>query len=115
MQEYEIDAEFAWEDLKKVDTKNESLWRVITVPEEIELFLLKQNQMHFGQSEHEGTPFTIDSMKKKFDWSSSTDEAEEVLQGIYENDENEEMTEIMKLVLDNCVQIAPQKDNPKLQ
>ena len=50
-------------------------------------------------------------MKTKFDWSTSTEEAEEILQGIYEDDEEEALTEIMKLVLKNCVQIAPQKAN----
>ena len=92
MKEYETDDEFAWEDPKKVDKKDESLWRVITVPEEIEFFLLKRNQMHFGQSEHEATPFTTESMKKKFDWSTSTEEADEVLQGIYKDEEEEELT-----------------------
>ena len=90
MQEYEIDDEFAWEDPKKVDKKNESLC-----------------QMYFCQSEHEGTLFTTDSMKEMFDWSTSTEEAEEVLQGIYKDDENKEVREIMKLVLNNCVQITP--------
>ena len=45
MQEYEEDTEFDWEDPKKVDKKDESLWRVITAPEEIEFFLLKGNQL----------------------------------------------------------------------
>ena len=63
MQEYEEDAEFNWEDPKKVDKKDESLWRVITAPEEIEFFLLKRNQLYFGQSEHEAIPFTTESMQ----------------------------------------------------
>ena len=56
MQEYEEDAEFKWEYPKQVDKNDESLWRVITAPEEIEFFLLKQNQLHFGPTEHEATP-----------------------------------------------------------
>ena len=47
MQEYEEDAEFKWEDPKKVDKTDESLWRKITAPDEIEFFLLKRNQLHF--------------------------------------------------------------------
>ena len=62
MHEYEEDAEFKWEDPKQVDKDDKSLWRVITVPEEIEFFLLKRNQLHFGQSEHEFTPFTTETM-----------------------------------------------------
>ena len=114
MQEYEEDAEFDWEDPKKVNTKDESLQRVITVPKKNEFFLLKQNQLHFGQSEHEATPFTTESMQQKFDWNTSTEEANEVLQGIYDDSEEEESKEIMKLVLKNCVQIAPQNTNPEI-
>ena len=76
MQEYKEDTEFDWKDPRKVDTKDESLWRVITAPEEIELFLLKRNQLYFGQSEHEAPSFTTESMQQKFDWNMSTEEAE---------------------------------------
>ena len=79
------------------------------MPAEIEFFLLKRNQLHFGQSEHEGTPFTAEPMKEKFDWSTSTKEAEEVLEGTYKTEDDPELTEIMKLILTNCVQIAPPK------
>ena len=48
---------------------------------------MKQNQLHFGQSEHEATPFTTESMQQKFDWNMSTEEADEVLQGIYDDSE----------------------------
>ena len=43
-----------------------------------------------------------------------TEDADEVIQGIYKNDKKEELTEIMKLVLKNYVQIAPQKTNPEI-
>ena len=79
---------------------------MITASEETEFFLLKRNQLHFGQSEHEATPFTTETMQQKFDWNTLTEKAEEVLKGIYNGSENEELTEIMKLVLTNCVQIA---------
>ena len=62
MEKYVEDAEFKWEDPKQVDKDDASLWRVITVPEEIEFILLKRNQLHFGQSEHESTPFTTETM-----------------------------------------------------
>ena len=81
----------------------------MTVPAEIEFFLLKQNQLHFGQSEHEVTPFTTEPMKKKFDWNTSTDEVEAVLNGTYDTEEDAELTEIIKLILTNCVKIAPPK------
>ena len=52
-------------------------------------------------------------MKQKFNWNTSTAESEEVLQGIYDDSE-EEVSEIMKLVLKNCVQIVPQNTNPEI-
>ena len=48
-------------------------------------------------------------MKQKFDWNTSTDEAEAVLNGTYESAEDAELTETMKLILTNCVEIAPPK------
>ena len=107
MEEYVEDAEFKWVDPKQVDKDDESLWRVISVSEGIEFFLLNRNQLHFGQSEHESTPFTTETMQQKFNWNKSTEEAEAVLKGTYDGSEDEELTEIMKIVLTNCVQIAP--------
>ena len=52
-------------------------------------------------------------MQQGFNWNTSTEEADNVLREIY-NDNEEELTEIMKLVLKNCVQIAPQKTNPEI-
>ena len=78
-------------------------------PAEMEFFILKRNQLHFGQSEHKATSFTTEPMKKKFDWNTSTDEAEAVLNGTYDTAEDAELTEIMDLILTNCVEIAPPK------
>ena len=111
MAEYKEDDEFRWIDPTQVDKDDEYLWRVITVPAEIEFFLLKRNQFYFGQSEHEATPFTTESMEKKFDWSTSTKEEEDVLNGTYNTAEDAELTEIMKLILTNCVEIAPPKNS----
>ena len=48
-------------------------------------------------------------MEKKFNWSMSTKEAEDVLNGTYDTAEDAELIEIMKLILTNCVEIAPPK------
>ena len=85
MEEYVEDDRFGRIDPNNVDRDYESLWRVITIPAEIEFFLLKRNQLHFEQSEHESTPFTTETMKQKFDWNTSTEEAEEVPKGTYDN------------------------------
>ena len=103
MEEYEEDDEFNLIDPKKVDKDNESLWRIITIPAEVEFFLLKQNQLHFGQSKYKSTPFTTKSMRQKFNWNTPTEEAEEGPEGAYDDVEDTELTEIMKLVLNNCV------------
>ena len=99
MEEYKEDDEFGWEDPNKVD--NDSLWRVITIPEEFNFFLLQQNQLHFGQLEHESTPFTTEIMQQKFDWNTLTDKAEEVLNGTYDSNKDAELKDIMQLVLTN--------------
>ena len=83
------------------------LWSTVTVPVEIDFYLLKRNQLHFGQSEHKNTPFITETMKRKFNWKASTKEAEDVLKGEYEDDKNKELNEVMQLVLKNCIQIAP--------
>ena len=49
MAEYKEDDEFGWIDPKKVDKDDESQWKIITVPAEKKFFLLKRNQLHFGQ------------------------------------------------------------------
>ena len=49
-------------------------------------------------------------MKQKFDWNISTEEIEEVLKGTYNNQEDADLTEIMELILTNCVQTAPSKE-----
>ena len=48
-------------------------------------------------------------MKKEFDRSTSTKEAEEVLNGTYTTEDDPELIEIMKLILTNCVEIDPPK------
>ena len=48
-------------------------------------------------------------MKQKFDWNTSTEEVEEVLKGAYNNKEDAKLTKIIKLILRNCVQVAPSK------
>ena len=106
LNEYKTDDEFSWVNLKMVDQKDESLWRTITLPAEIEFYLQKRNQLHFGQSILEQTPFTTDKMKDKFNWNASTEEAELVLDGTYNDDNNEEIDEIVKLVLDNTIRIS---------
>ena len=63
--------------------KREDQWREVNNPDEIEFLLRIRNQRHFGQAETDGTPFTTEAMKKKFDWQATTMETEAVLNGNY--------------------------------
>lgn len=72
-------------------------------------FFLNKKQLHFGQSELESTSFATETLKQKFDWKASTEEAEGVLKGTYNSKEDTEWTKTMKLVLTNCVQISATK------
>jgi hypothetical protein len=82
----------------------------LNCPKEIEFLQRLWNQRHFGQAETDGTPFTGESMKHKFNWSASTNEAELVLNGEY-NDE--EISDITRLFLDNMTRVTEAEDSPK--
>ena len=84
-EEYKEDDELNWIDPKQVNKNDDNAWRTITTPKEIEFYLQKQNQLHFGQAETDQTPFTMPDMKHEFHWSASTNSAELVLQGEYTN------------------------------
>ena len=45
------------------DTNETSLWRITIVPVEIELYLLKQNQLYFRRSKHENNSFNTEMIK----------------------------------------------------
>ena len=63
---YDATVNYDLEDPKKV--KDESAWREVNCPKEIEFLLHLRNKRHFGQTE--GTPFTMPTMKKRFNWSA---------------------------------------------
>ena len=46
-----------------------------------------RNRQHFGQTETDGTPFTQEPLKTKFNWNASRKEAELVLEGKYTDDD----------------------------
>ena len=81
-----------------MNKKDENAWRTITTPKEIEFYLQKRNQLHFGQAETDQTQFILPDMKHEFNWSASTNSAELVLHGEYTN---QELDEVMNLLLDN--------------
>ena len=108
--EYDDQENYNLEDPKAVDQKDTSKWKEVNCPKEIEFLLRLRNQRHFGQAESDGTPFTKDAMKHKFNWSASTNEAELVLKGEYTDDE---ISDITRLFLDNMTRVTEVEESPK--
>jgi hypothetical protein len=108
--EFDEDTEYILEDPKMVDKEEANEWREAKCPKEIEFLLRLQNQQHFGQAETDGTPFMTKEMEHKFNWNASTNEAELVLEGKYED---EETSEITRLMLDNLTRVIDVYDTPK--
>ena len=62
-----------------------------------------RNQRHFCQAKTDGTTFTSESMKKKFDWQETTKEAEAVLNGNYVD---ADLSEVKKLFINNLQRVT---------
>jgi hypothetical protein len=56
-----------------------SEWKTVDTPKEMLSYLMKRNQLHFGQAQ--GTPFTIEPLSVMFNWTANTATAEQVLRG----------------------------------
>ena len=61
------------------------------------------NQRHFGQAETDGTPFTTESMKEKFDWAGTTEEADMTMDGTYVD---ADMSSAQQLFTKNLVRVT---------
>jgi hypothetical protein len=68
-----------------------SEWKTVDTPKEMLYYLMKRNQLHFGQAQ--GTPFTIEPL------TANTATAEQVLRGDYSASE---LTELQRLLLQHC-------------
>ena len=101
--EYDEEIEYELEDPKTVNPSDTNLWRTATCPDEIEFVLRLRNQRHFGQAETDGTLFTTKSMKEKFDWAGSTDEADMTLNGTYVD---ADMSSAQQLFTKNLVRVT---------
>jgi hypothetical protein len=71
-EEYNKEEEYILEDPKTTNKHDASKWKEINCPKEIEFLFRLWNQRHFGQSEIDGTPFTTNDMKHKFNWNALT-------------------------------------------
>ena len=69
---------------------NDSTWKTVRIPEEIEKLVLERNQRHFGQAE--GTPFTQNPLSMDVKYNGSGLQAEAILEGTYDTTSLEEPT-----------------------
>jgi hypothetical protein len=84
-------------DLKARAENDNPQWKMITLPDEINYYLLLRNQRHFGQAQ--GTPFTIAPLSDDVDWTASTPELEDILAGAYDTSN---LDHLVQAVLKEC-------------
>jgi hypothetical protein len=89
-----------WCDPKAHD-KQGKLFRQLTIPSEIEYYLMERNRRHFGQAH--GTPFTQAPLADLLNWQADTDTAELILHGEYNN---EELDDVTQLLLKHCKSVT---------
>jgi hypothetical protein len=87
-------------DSKLWDTEDKP-HKSITLPEEVELYLMARNRRHIGQAH--GTPFTVTPLAKLLTWDGDTDTAELILKGEYNADELDNITQ---LLLKHCETVS---------
>jgi exonuclease III len=83
------------------ETDNPS-WKLITLPDEINYYLLLRNQRHFGQAQ--GTPFTIPPLSDDIDWAASSAASDAILEGTYETSN---LNHLLQAVLRECQYKTP--------
>ena len=101
MFEYDKSIDYNLTDHKSLDPKDKSFWKEVNCPKEIEFYPRLRNRCNFGQAKE--TPFCSHSMSRKFKRSTSTEAAELVLKGTYED---EELTDIQRMFVDSMKRVA---------
>jgi hypothetical protein len=77
----------------KTHAKLNRPFRQLTIPSEIEYYLMERNRRHFGQAH--GTPFTQAPLADLLNWQADTETAELILQGEYTNSELDDVTQLL--------------------
>ena len=106
--DYDDSIDYDLADPKSLDPTDKSLWKEVNCPKEIVFYLRLRNQRHFGQAA--GTLFTSPSMSREFNWNATTEVAELVLEGDYDD---EELTDIQRMFLDNMQRVASEETSSK--
>ena len=104
MSEYDSSTDYNLVNPKTLDLSNKSLWKEVNCPKEIEFHLCLRNQRHFGQAKKH--PFCTPSLSRKLNWSASTEAAELVLNGEYDD---AKLTEVQRMFLDNMQRVASEE------
>jgi hypothetical protein len=89
------------DDAKQWD-KDGKAFKTVTIPDEIELYLMARNQRQFGQAK--GTAFTCAPLAELLPWEGDTHAAELILRGDYTNDE---LGDVTQLLLNYCESVSP--------
>jgi hypothetical protein len=82
---------------RKVHSKQERPFYQITLPAEIDYYLMERNRRHFGQAHV--TAFATAPLANLINWQANTDTAELILHGNYTNDE---LDDVSQLLLKHC-------------
>jgi hypothetical protein len=77
----------------KTHAKHNRPFRQLTLPSEIEYYIMERNRRHFGQAQ--GTPFTQAPLTDLLNWHADTETAELILQGTCTNDELDDVTQLL--------------------
>jgi hypothetical protein len=77
----------------KLHAKQHRPFRQLTIPSEIEYYLMERNRRHFGQAH--GTPFTQAPLAELLNWQANTETAELILEGTYTNEEHDDATQLL--------------------
>ena len=107
MEDYDESIDYNLTDPKSLDPTDSSQWKNVICPKEIEFYLRLRNCRHFGQAE--GTPSTSPSMKQKFNWSATTNEAELVLNCEYTD---KALSHVQRMLLDNMKRVTSNESSP---
>ena len=89
------------DDAKQWDEEKKR-FRSVTLPAEIEFYLMQRNKRHFSQAE--GTPFTRPPLSDCLNWEASTSTAELILNG---NFSNKELHDVAQLLIKHCKAPVP--------
>jgi hypothetical protein len=85
----------------KTHDKQNNHFRKLTMPSEIEYYLIERNRRHFGQAQ--GTPFTQSPIAKLINWPADTETAKLILSGEYNPDK---LDDVSQLLLRHCAAIT---------